>query len=212
MHDCNSHSVWIQDSSVDSYVIYFTTALTSTLEGFGFYKCNSKDDYLTQIDLDNCESPAGILGCSGAPKIYCPTLIEDDISYMMDGGGADTNLEFLDIADFYNCSHWFEWDDSSNYDSTTQITFNSPNTWCESTSSSNSDSNNNVTPGEHSNPSGDTSDDSNKMDSKQKAILWIFITIFMIICISVIALVGYRWRKKKLQSETELGAGLLFDR
>ena len=211
VHTCNSHSIWIKNISIgESYVIYFSHALTSTLEGFGFYRCDDVDTYLDQIDLKDCQSPATILGCVGSPTIYCPTLTDQDISYMMDGGGADTNLEFLDIADFYNCSHWYVYDDSIMYDSTTDMTFGSPNQWCSSSTPNSNNIDHNIPAGGNTHRSG-ISADSDGMDPKQKAILWILVGVFIFVCIAAIAFIGYRWRKKKLQQETQLGAGLLSD-
>lgn len=211
IHTCNQHSLWIKNVSIgEVYVIYFSQALTSTLEGFGFWRCDNAETYLNQIDLADCQSPGTIMGCVGYPTIYCPTLSDQDLSYMIDGGGADTNLQFLDISDFYNCSHWFIYDDSSAYDSNTKMTFTYPNEWCISMSDSNSNSDNIPSGDNTHNISGD-SIDSKGMNSSQKAILWTLITIFIIICIAAIGLIEYRWRKKKLRQETQLGSALLFD-
>ena len=102
---CNNHSVYTQHnvtsyrSGESVYVLYYgrftlSDEIIATTDGevsyelslasYGFYFCDTQDTYSLNNDMDNngdnsaiCASPADIMGCEPAPRVYCREKLSD---------------------------------------------------------------------------------------------------------------------------------------
>eukprot|EP01083_Nonionella_stella_P051000 135453_1 len=142
------------------------------------------------------------MGCEGTPILFCPTLNEADSETLIDGmNAADGKLDWLDknMTDFYNCTHWFVYNEETNYPSTAILSFDE-NIWCKSDINDNNTPDN-VIPGGKYDPISDTQK-TNRMSDTALTILWSILGVFILLCIAAIIYFIVKWKQKKMLKES----------
>ena len=170
-------------------------------EAFGIFKCDTAEIYMDTVEQMTVKSPTGVMGCVGAPTVFCPALDNDDATSLKDGMGAsDGSLDWLYIRDFYSCNVWFNYIDEQYPTSYATVTF-AQNTWCASSSSG---TDNGPTPGAGGTTHvGEDSKKKARMSGTALAILWTSVAVFIVICIVAISYFVYKWRQKKVLSKEQ---------
>lgn len=199
---CKNHSIWYQTNINDEnliYVIYYTqfeNNITLLNEGYAFYHCNSDQysnamrDYSTANNIDICVDPRFVNGCHSSPLIYCLSYNEcPQYQQLLSANIAS----IVNQKHFYDCHCWYQM--NSGYFVNDERIFldfefnenleTETENFCEKRNNDDSG----LLFNEYTN--GNRIRNDNNLHSKEKTfgVLWIWLSIFMGICGTFIALI-----------------------
>ena len=102
----------------------------------------------------------------------------------------------------YDCTNWFAYESDANYPTRVTLEWNTNPTFntseCFVSSSNNNNGGNsggNVQTGDRT-ETGTDSESKNQMSSGAKAVLWIILSIFMVLCVAAACYFAYHWKQK----------------
>lgn len=200
--DYASHSIWIQQTEGEAYIVYFDTSLGNQYQAFGLYKCDSSDLYTEQVEEMNEKSPAVLMYCQGTPVVFCPALDEADaIALSVDGMNAnDGSFDWIpeNYTHFYECQHWFDYEEDMSYPSIASLSFQQ-NEYCPSdTAGSSNPGAAVVAPGQKTN-TGTDAENKRKIDGTTLAILWTLLGLFIAACLVFIGVFLHKWKHRHVE-------------
>lgn len=201
--DWESHSIWIQETDGETYIVYFDNNLGNMYQAFGLYKCDTRELYTEQVEEMNEKSPAVLVGCQGAPVLFCPALDSDDALSLIDGmSAADGSLDWIpdQYQDFYQCPHWFNYDDDMSWPTRASLSF-LQNEYCPSTDSgTNNGVNNNVVAGTgQKTQTGTDSQKKKTVSGATLAVLWSLLGVFIAACLVFIGIFIHKWKHRHIE-------------
>jgi len=198
--DWESHSIWIQQTEGETYIVYFDTSLGNMYQAFGLYKCDSIEQYTEQVEEMNEKSPKVLMYCQGSPVVFCPALDEDDaIALGVDGMNAnDGSFDWIPDAyyHFYECPYWFDYEEDMSYPSISSLTFQQKQ-YCPA-DSGNSNPGSKAGAGQKVN-TGTDAETKRKIDGTTLAILWTLLGLFIAACLVFIGVFVHKWKHRHVE-------------
>jgi len=202
--DWDSHSIWIQQTEGETYIIYFDDNLGNMYQAFGLYKCDTMELYTEQVEEMNEKSPAVLVGCQGAPVLFCPALDGDDaMTLAYDGmNAADGSLDWIpdEYEHFYQCPYWFDYDADMNYPTMATMSF-LKNEYCASTDNGfdNGVGSDVVAGSGQKTQTGTDSESERTVSDTTQAILWSLLGVLMLVCLVLAGYFIHKWMHRHIE-------------